>query len=106
MHAPCQGRKRSIEQDLASGQNESSTVGMFGFVQEYGIMKTLVLALVGFYKQAISPAVPSSCKFYPTCSAYAAEAVEKYGWALGLRLATRRLLRCRPFHAGGYDPVD
>lgn len=68
-------------------------------------MKLFVLALLGFYKQAISPVWPSSCKFYPTCSAYATEAVERYGPAQGLWMAARRLLRCRPFHPGGYDPV-
>ena len=68
-------------------------------------MKTLVLAMIGFYKGAISPLVPGGCKYYPTCSAYAADAVSKYGVATGLWLALRRLIRCRPFHAGGYDPV-
>ena len=69
-------------------------------------MKTLVLALLGFYKQAVSPTLPSSCKFYPTCSSYASEAVEKYGPARGIWMAGARLLRCRPFHPGGYDPVS
>lgn len=68
-------------------------------------MKTFVLALIGFYKGAISPALPSSCKYYPTCSAFAAEAVERHGAWKGLRMAVNRLLRCRPFHSGGYDPV-
>jgi putative membrane protein insertion efficiency factor len=68
-------------------------------------MKTLVLALLKFYKGAVSPAWPSGCKFYPTCSLYAVEAVERYGPLQGLWMACRRLLRCRPFHAGGYDPV-
>lgn len=68
-------------------------------------MKTVLLALIGFYKGAISPAIPSACKFYPTCSAYAAEAVEKFGVRKGLWMAARRVFRCRPFHAGGYDPV-
>ncbi len=70
------------------------------------MLKTLVLALIGFYKGAISPAIPSACKFHPTCSAYAAEAVEQFGIGRGLWLALKRLLRCRPFHAGGYDPVS
>jgi putative membrane protein insertion efficiency factor len=68
-------------------------------------MKTLVLGLLGFYKRAISPAWPSACKFFPTCSEYAAGAVEKYGPGQGLRMAAARVLRCRPFHRGGYDPV-
>ena len=68
-------------------------------------MKTVVLGLLGFYKGAISPTWPSVCKFYPSCSAYASEAVERYGPARGLWMASRRLLRCRPFAPGGYDPV-
>ena len=69
-------------------------------------MKTFLLALLGFYQQAISPALPSSCKFYPSCSSYAAEAVKRYGPAKGLWMTATRLLRCRPFHPGGYDPVS
>ena len=69
-------------------------------------MKTFVLALIGFYKGAISPVIPGACKFYPTCSAYAADAVERYGPARGLWIAMGRLIRCRPFHPGGYDPVS
>ena len=68
-------------------------------------MKSLVLGLLGFYKAAISPTLPSACKFYPSCSAYAAEAVEKYGPARGLWLAAGRLLRCLPFRSGGIDLV-
>jgi putative membrane protein insertion efficiency factor len=69
-------------------------------------MKVIALALIGFYKGALSPVTPGACKFYPTCSAYAADAVEKYGVARGFWLALRRVLRCRPFHPGGYDPVS
>jgi hypothetical protein len=58
-----------------------------------------------FYKSALSPMLPSCCKFYPTCSIYAKEAVERHGVARGLLLAARRLLRCRPFARGGHDPV-
>jgi putative membrane protein insertion efficiency factor len=58
-----------------------------------------------FYKSALSPMLPSCCKFYPTCSIYAKEAVERHGVARGLLLAARRLLRCRPFAPGGHDPV-
>jgi len=69
-------------------------------------VKTFLLAALGFYKQAVSPALPSSCKYYPSCSVYAAEAVERYGPGRGLWMAAKRLLRCRPFHPGGYDPVE
>ena len=69
-------------------------------------MKTLLLALIRFYQKFISPAFPAQCRYCPTCSAYAAEAIQKYGALKGGWLALRRLLRCHPFHKGDYfDPV-
>ena len=69
-------------------------------------MKKLTLLLIRFYQQAISPHFPGCCRFRPTCSAYAYEAIQKYGIAKGGYLALRRLLRCRPFYKGDtYDPV-
>ena len=68
-------------------------------------MKTLVLMMLRFYQGAISPWLPPSCRFQPTCSAYAMEAVKKHGVVKGLWLTTTRLLRCRPGGGGGYDPV-
>ena len=67
--------------------------------------KRLMLALIRFYRSQISPALPPSCRFTPTCSQYAAEAIEKYGALKGGYLAVRRILKCHPFHPGGYDPV-
>jgi uncharacterized protein len=64
-----------------------------------------LVAAVGFYSRAISPALPPRCRFAPTCSAYAAEAVAVHGAARGSWLALLRLLRCAPWHPGGYDPV-
>ena len=68
-------------------------------------MKRLLLALLGFYRYAISPMLGRNCRFYPSCSAYAAEAVERHGALRGSWLAARRICRCHPFHPGGYDPV-
>jgi putative membrane protein insertion efficiency factor len=64
-----------------------------------------LLAGIGFYSRAISPALPPRCRFYPTCSAYAAEAIERHGALRGTGLAVRRLLKCAPWHPGGVDPV-
>ncbi len=61
--------------------------------------------LVRFYQRAISPALPSSCRFQPTCSEYCVEAIQRYGVWLGAYLTLRRLGRCHPFHRPGYDPV-
>jgi len=65
----------------------------------------LLLALLRFYRAAISPWLPSACRFQPTCSRYALDAVGRYGALRGGWLALRRLGRCTPFHAAGYDPV-
>ncbi len=69
-------------------------------------MKKLLLAVIRFYQTAISPIFPARCRFTPTCSAYAYEAIQKYGALKGGYLAIRRLLRCHPFYRGDYyDPV-
>ncbi len=68
-------------------------------------MKRIEIWLLRGYKAAISPLLPPACRFYPTCSEYALEAVTRYGALRGSWLATRRLLRCHPFHPGGFDPV-
>ena len=64
-----------------------------------------LLAFIGFYQRFISAATPSSCRFHPTCSHYAAEAIETHGALRGIFLALRRIMRCHPFHPGGLDPV-
>ena len=69
-------------------------------------MKKLFLLLIGFYQKAISPHFPACCRFRPTCSAYAYEAIQKYGALKGGYLALKRLLRCHPFYKGdSFDPV-
>jgi putative membrane protein insertion efficiency factor len=68
-------------------------------------MKRIALLAIHFYRKAVSPWLPPSCRYYPTCSAYAVEAIEKYGFFRGGLLTTKRILRCHPFHTGGYDPV-
>jgi uncharacterized protein len=68
-------------------------------------VKTALLAAVRFYQRAISPALPPRCRFYPTCSAYALEAIERHGALRGTWLAVRRLAKCAPWHPGGVDLV-
>lgn len=69
-------------------------------------MKKLLLALIRFYQQAISPFFPARCRYYPTCSQYAVEAIEKYGPWKGGWLAFKRFMRCHPFSKHDYfDPV-
>jgi len=68
-------------------------------------MKKVALAVLRFYKRAISPYLPDACRYTPTCSVYAMQAIEKYGALKGSFLALKRLLRCNPFFPGGYDPV-
>ena len=67
--------------------------------------RRVLTGAIKFYQKEISPLYPRRCNFYPTCSQYALEAVEKYGAVKGGCLAARRILKCNPFHKGGYDPV-
>jgi putative membrane protein insertion efficiency factor len=68
-------------------------------------MKGAVLEILKFYKTFLSPFLPSSCRFTPSCSEYAAQSVEKYGAVYGTWLSVKRILRCQPFCRGGFDPV-
>jgi putative membrane protein insertion efficiency factor len=68
-------------------------------------MRPFLLALIRAYQYILSPLFMPACRFHPTCSEYAFEAVERYGSVRGSWLALRRILRCHPFHAGGFDPV-
>lgn len=69
------------------------------------MIKKTVVTLIRGYRMFISPLLPPSCRYTPTCSQYAIEAVERFGVIEGGWLATKRILRCHPFHPGGYDPV-
>jgi putative membrane protein insertion efficiency factor len=68
-------------------------------------MRWLLIFLVRGYQVVISPLLPSTCRFYPSCSAYAVEALQRHGAWRGTMLTIRRLARCHPFNPGGYDPV-
>jgi putative membrane protein insertion efficiency factor len=68
-------------------------------------MRRLLLAIVRLYQRAVRPVLPPACRFHPSCSAYAATAIERHGAARGGWLAARRIARCHPFHPGGIDPV-
>lgn len=68
-------------------------------------MKSILLLIIGFYRKIISPLIPPRCKYYPTCSAYAVQAIEKHGAVKGTLLAAWRLLRCNPWSLGGVDYV-
>lgn len=67
--------------------------------------KKMLLLLIRGYRRFLSPLFPPCCRFYPTCSSYAMEAISKYGAAKGGWLALKRICKCHPFHDGGYDPV-
>lgn len=68
-------------------------------------MKTVLIGMIRFYRSFISPLKPSCCRFTPTCSEYALQAIEKYGALKGSWLAVKRIIRCNPFCKGGYDPL-
>lgn len=70
------------------------------------MMKKILILMIRFYRKAISPLFPPCCRFTPTCSQYAIEAITKYGVLKGSVKAIWRILRCNPFCKGGYDPVD
>ena len=69
------------------------------------MMRLLALGLVRLYQLLVSPLLPPACRFWPTCSNYSVQAIDRYGVARGVWLSLRRLGRCHPFHPGGYDPV-
>ncbi len=68
-------------------------------------MKKIIISCIKFYRKRISPLKQPCCRFYPSCSQYTLEAVEKYGALKGCFMGIKRILRCHPFNKGGYDPV-
>jgi uncharacterized protein len=70
------------------------------------VARRIAIAPIRVYQLVISPALPARCKYYPTCSQYAVQAIQRYGILRGLVLAVWRLLRCNPFSHGGFDPVE
>lgn len=68
-------------------------------------MKNVLIGIIRFYQKFISPVKPGKCRFYPTCSQYTLQAIEKYGAFKGSILGMKRICRCHPFHPGGYDPL-
>ena len=69
-------------------------------------MRKLALIGIRFYRRAISPLLGSNCRFHPTCSCYAEEAFDRFGFIKGSYLTTLRIVKCQPFHPGGFDPVE
>ncbi|MEG1432023.1 MULTISPECIES: membrane protein insertion efficiency factor YidD [Eubacterium] len=69
------------------------------------MIKGFFLSMIRGYQKFISPCLPNSCRFTPTCSTYCYQAIEKYGVIKGLYLGIRRIIKCHPFHPGGYDPL-
>jgi len=68
-------------------------------------MKKIALTLIRIYQIFLSPLLGNRCRFYPSCSSYTKEAIEKYGLGKGIILGGKRLLKCHPFHQGGFDPI-
>jgi len=69
------------------------------------LVKTMLLVVIHLYRIALSPLFPRTCRFYPSCSSYAVEAIKRYGPGKGTFLSVKRILRCHPYNPGGYDPV-
>lgn len=71
-----------------------------------GLLKGILVFTIRFYQKWISPMKKPSCRFYPTCSEYAIQAIQKYGGIRGTAMSVKRILKCHPFHPGGHDPVE
>lgn len=94
---------------MADEQGEYQEIALEPYSKTASIQHTLLdkflMGAVRFYQRFISPTMPPSCRFYPTCSEYTLQAIAKYGALKGTWLGVKRIGRCHPFHPGGYDPV-
>ena len=104
---PAPGRCEGQVSGAREGNSEALSAGAAPghLSQGTSTVKSSALGLIRFYQACLSPAIPSSCRYYPSCSAYAYEAIEKWGVWQGVGMAVRRLLRCHPFGGHGFDPV-
>ena len=75
------------------------------YAEKETVMKQIFIGIIRFYQKFISPMTPPACRFYPTCSHYGLEAFQKHGAFKGFWLTLKRILKCHPFHPGGFDPV-
>ena len=87
------------------GTGESTVPGGSNGPRRTSLAARMLIAVVRLYRKTLSPLLPECCRFWPTCSAYAIEALQKHGFCKGLVLTAWRLLRCQPFAKGGFDPV-
>ncbi|MPW25314.1 membrane protein insertion efficiency factor YidD [Alkalibaculum sp. M08DMB] len=69
------------------------------------MLKKIILFCISLYSKFISPLIPGRCRFYPTCSEYCYKAFDKYGVLKGMKISINRIIKCHPFHPGGYDPL-
>lgn len=95
-------RKPSLESERGSG---SDLIFVVSGDKAKSLPQGVVVGLIRFYQKAISPSIPHSCRFRPTCSDYAIHSIEKHGILRGSLRSFMRILRCNPFNPGGYDPV-
>lgn len=101
-----EGHKLDSNQERATSHpQDANPMSASPSAKRHNMGRRLVQAPIHFYRKAISPLKPPTCRFYPTCSAYALEAVEVHGPAKGSWLALKRIGKCHPFHPGGFDPV-
>ena len=91
--------------DIVENESRSEAEADVALPSRPGLMARLLTTIVRFYQRAISPILPPSCRYTPTCSAYAVEALQMHGALRGSALAVKRIARCHPFCEGGFDPV-